>query len=272
MFAAGHARDELRRLHHLLHTLDEPMAPGQVHALRTGTRRAEAILHVIGVADAKHPRRFRKALQRLRQRAGAVRDLDVLLGFLQTLPPAGDPEPLATFKEIISKKRRRAAHKLRLTLKEDARHLIAGLQAMERTLAAGHPRTLQKRWNAKAARLAAEHRRTLAAWPRLNGTTLHDFRIQARQLRDTLLLSQSPAADELRQATAAKDSLGEWHDWSILSALAHKNKKMKAQPFVRQIAKIEKARREAALQQAMAFQEFLRNIPLAPARQVPITE
>jgi CHAD domain-containing protein len=266
VFASDYANDELRGLHHLLHNLDAPMEPAQVHALRTGTRRAEAILHVIGATGAAHPRRFRKALQRIRRSAGAVRDLDVLLGFLQTLPPAGNPAPLTRFMERISRKRDRAVRELRLTLKENARHLVGGLQAMEHTLAAGHSRISQKGWSAKAASLAAEHRRTLAAWPRLNEKTLHGFRIHARQLRDALLLDQSPAADELRQATAVKDSLGAWHDWSVLSAMARKGKKIASQPLVRRIATIEEARCAAALRKAMAFRQFLRAVPQAPKK------
>lgn len=247
------------------------MDPEQVHALRTGTRRAEAILGVLSTTGNGPSRRFRKALKRVRRCAGTVRDWDVQLGFLRKFSTAENSEPLTGLIKTVSRKRSRAAQELHRTLDKEDEPLIAGLKAMEHTLGPESSPALQKSWSTKAASLAVERRHTLATWPRLNERTLHDFRIHVKDLRDTLLLGLSVRSRQMQQVTAIKDSLGEWHDWSVLSALAQKDKQMAALPFARRIAAVEKAKCAAALQQALAFRKFLRKSLTTAARRVSST-
>ena len=260
MFSAARARQDVHKLQRLLHTLDGSLRPEAVHALRTGTRRADAILQIVVSRRDGPCKRFQKGLKRVRRSAGTVRDWDVLIGLLQALPPANQPEPLRDLIEHLSRKRARAARRLHAALRRDRRNLVSGLNRLGDALAPGAARISRASWNMRTQAQAAERLRRLEQWPRLTAKTLHSFRVRAKHLRDTLHLGGSPRSRLLAEVTAVKDGLGDWHDWRVLSELAKKHPETADGPFAAQIAAAEKAKRTGALRQARAFQGFLRTV------------
>lgn len=162
--------------------------PEAVHALRVATRRADAALRIFG--DLLPRRRgawIRKALRRLRRAAGAVRDIDVMLGRHRAI--AGDA-PDAAWRAVFAAaatRRRRAARGL-VACAERLRD--KGFRARVEALL---PRV---RWrgegdgavpfvDAARARLAEPAARVLggAADPGADDAALHALRIAAKRLR-----------------------------------------------------------------------------------------
>src|SRR5712691_8613935 len=64
--------------------------PEHVHRLRTHTRRLDAVLRGLMLTSRRNERRLVEAIARLRKRAGKVRDMDVLAGFVCTLRVSGE--------------------------------------------------------------------------------------------------------------------------------------------------------------------------------------
>ena len=64
----------------------------EVHDLRTRTRRVESILQSLDMTSSKNERKLLAGLKNVRQRAGDVRDMDVLTGDVVGLGLQDDPE------------------------------------------------------------------------------------------------------------------------------------------------------------------------------------
>jgi CHAD domain-containing protein len=70
-----------------------------------------------------------------------------------------------------------------------------------------------------AAAAALEISGELTAWSKLTTQNLHPFRLKVKELRSVLQLSGGK--DELIEMLGeVKDTIGEWHDWTELSAIA----------------------------------------------------
>ena len=93
----------------------------------------------------------------------------------------------------------------------------------------------------------------LQHWPRLKADNLHEFRIQAKELR--YMLQLAPEMDEHRLLAYArvKDVAGEWHDWLQLHKYAGKILDRKEdREIVRRLGEIEHEKLGAALAAANA--------------------
>src|SRR5690242_3274481 len=73
----------VRKIRKLLKRLPKQPNPEQVHQLRTNFRRLEAVLASLSLDQKEH--RLLKQLGRLRRKAGGVRDMDVLIGYVPTV-------------------------------------------------------------------------------------------------------------------------------------------------------------------------------------------
>ena len=256
MFAVARARKEIRILDRLLEELDDNLRPSQVHALRTGSRRVASVLAIVRRGDDTARKDLERNLEKLRRRAGAVRDLDVMLESLQALPAAEYLRPLKKFERSLEHGRQRMARKLASLLKKRRKDLRTGLTSLAATLDGGHPSDVQKQWRQQAEDRAERYRQRLLQ-TRLRRQTLHQFRINVRHLRD-VLEGSSGNTTEVARLTALKDALGAWHDWSLLAEWAQKHNQLAQQSIVRQIVHNETMKRSAAMHAARIFQRDLR--------------
>ena len=256
-----------------------------VHQLRTGTRRVEATLEMLAreagarglVAAAERARqRWLRQLKKVRQAAGAVRDLDVhrdLLGehYLPHGRPAKDrvgqeldvaattaheEPPLVAqayaLDRWLAAERTGAAHALRHAL----RRRDAKLDEAEKDFVsafAARSSSLRARSRAAGVLALEDYMRLMDAMPRLDAENLHDFRKGAKKAR---YVAESDAADKAAVAIAkairrVQDAIGDWHDWEVLAeesrqALGAEGKELEADLDQRVERQYQRALRTAA--------------------------
>jgi CHAD domain-containing protein len=212
----------VKKLRKLIGKMDSHPAPEKVHALRTNTRRFEAMFEALSLAAQGIGKSTLKDLGTLRKRAGKVRDLDVLTGFASTVHLKGEEECEVELLERLGADRYKQARKLAAEIRRLGPDLRKELKRAPAVLA----RLLEKDKDAEAAEatsVALKLTAQLAGPRRLNRQTLHPFRLKVKELRNVLQMSggagQSKLVDDLG---IVKDAIGEWHDWEELVSIAKK--------------------------------------------------
>ena len=210
----------LRKLRKTAAKLSKNPSPGEIHKLRTNTRKVEAVFSALSLDSQKNERQLMKQLRRIRKRAGEIRDLDVLTGDLATVRVDGENDCQVSLLEHLGGKRRKQARKLHNFLAGRRTTLRNRLQKASGTLDEAlqttepHPASLAA---ADALRLSSE----LEIPRRLNKGNLHAYRLKVKQLR--YLLELAPDRPKFVEAlTETKDAIGEWHDWEELVTIANK--------------------------------------------------
>src|SRR6266702_2938577 len=219
-FALDAVTKPLLKLRKLIKSFPNDPSPEDVHALRTQARRLEAILETVTFNSDKQPKRLRDAMTPVRKAAGGVRDMDVLIGDVLTLSSKDRSGAAVRLVEHLSEKRER-----------DARHLynmVSKRGKKARVLLKQFTRLIEKQSNgdrhtitesAAAPQIVAAQ---LDCWPKLDSENLHEFRIYVKKLRYILQLSQSSNGRGMKALAEAKDSIGDWHDWTELLKIAKK--------------------------------------------------
>src|SRR5437868_13869249 len=108
----------VKKLRKLLKKLDGDAAPEQVHDLRTSARRFEAAFGALALSDASITNSVLKELGRLRNRAGKVRDMDVLTEFAAATRPKSEEECHVRLLEHLGARRQKAVGKLHAEVKQ----------------------------------------------------------------------------------------------------------------------------------------------------------
>jgi CHAD domain-containing protein len=205
-----------------------------VHALRTGTRRLEAQIELLGMARGLPSHQppaeaFLKRLAKLRRHAGRVRDLDVHKHLLKKeLPPllAALPERRALKKDVarmyedLRRRRRRRAHKLQTQLRGEQTKVTAALEALMQALEPAEERDFSAatlldhvRQNVQR-KIEAEHRHP-------GEETLHELRKSAKRARYQAEAVGSAAGEAAaRRYERLQDAGGAWHDLLDLGRIA----------------------------------------------------
>ena len=217
---AGHVQQLIGRLRQLIERTGQDAQVESVHHLRTHTRRLEAILQAPPAMPFQGKRKLLQRLQRLRRRAGKVRDLDVKLEALASFRGRGAASAHQHLQAQLREKRERQAGKLRRRLSPSKlSKLQRGLQAAEqRLVAAGQP---AGRATGRQA-VATVHRRFARMKPppeTVPDAALHAFRIECKHLRYRLEAVGEDARAQ-RMIAALKriqDAVGTWHDWLTLT-------------------------------------------------------
>jgi CHAD domain-containing protein len=215
-----------KKLRKLLNKLDSDPAPEQVHDLRTSARRFEAAFTALALCDAGIPKSVLKELGRLRKRAGKVRDMDVLTEFAAAVHPKREDECHVRLLEHLGAQRQKQAGKLHAELKRLRTEVRKGLNRASSRMArlvrrngAGPLDSVVANAAATAIRLSAQ----LAAPRRLNKTNLHPYRLKVKELRNILLMADTPSRPRfVEDLGVVKDAIGEWHDWEELVRIASK--------------------------------------------------
>ncbi len=220
-----------------------------IHHLRTGTRRVEATLETLAreagarglpatVEDARQ--RWLRQLKKVRQAAGAVRDLDVHRELLAAnYLPEGEVDAGTTERALaeatssahddlpmlaqaraldhwLAAHRRTAAEYLRHTLTSRTSKIAEVEQQF--VLAFVRHRGTAGRRRRPASLLALEdYIRLMDAMHQLDEENLHDFRKGAKKARYVAESEEDPAAAAIAKCIKrVQDSIGDWHDWEVL--------------------------------------------------------
>ncbi len=216
-----------RKLRKVLKHPSKISTPEDVHGLRTQTRRTEAIVHATMLDRKGDGSRLLKALAPVRKAAGALRDMDVLVGFSSSL--AGDPHDqcLVQLLEHLGNRRFKAAAELHDTTarkqKEVRRYLKRCYRRIKKKLdpsSKNGQRTRKLSTNAMA--LSLQLTTELANWPKLTSQNLHPYRLKIKELRYILQVAQGSSTQLIEALGEVKDTIGEWHDWDDLAAIADK--------------------------------------------------
>ena len=205
----------------LLKELGDDPKPRVVHQVRTTIRRLETLLP--DPAHAAHAeRKILKQLDRVRRRAGKVRDVDVHLRALRTLPRTLGVEAREELRSDLGKTRQKRLKRLTRTVgNERDRGLVKRLRQVARgAVGAGagvdpERALFQVLDDFAAARRVAEP---------LGAANLHEFRIATKRLRyrAEVIAAVPAAAAAVIEMKRLQDAIGAWHDWLTLGERAEK--------------------------------------------------
>jgi CHAD domain-containing protein len=218
------ARKPVRKLRKLLKKMSAEPTPEQIHDFRTNSRSMEATLQAFGLENSGLRRRVLKPLSQLRKRAGKIRDMDVLTTYAASVHTEdGEQDCAVQLLEHLGAQRRKYARKFHSVSRLDGSKLRRGLKQVRRELdrkgaMVEDKKTLLAEPSSSALKLASD----LGSIPRLDHSNLHPFRLQLKELRNVLRLSDAPDQDLIAALAKVKDAIGEWHDWEELVNLAAK--------------------------------------------------
>jgi CHAD domain-containing protein len=202
--------------------------PKAVHKLRTTTRRIEAQLTLLDLLPGLPPhqkpeKKARRLLKKLRRAAGNVRDLDVQIALIEEKSSASTKQASDHLSKTLADQHAQAEanlihilneHQARLTRTVES--LLEALEpAKSQTLTATQLTALDQNWFTQALPTQTNPD---------DPDQLHAIRKLAKLAR--YIAETAPkSARTPRKLAAAFESLqqagGEWHDWLILSAIAH---------------------------------------------------
>lgn len=195
-----------------------------VHHARVSTRRMKAAIDVLQVSITdEHRKPMARALSKLRRTLGPLRDADVMLGHLDTLPTGRFTEAVDWLRFRISAERQSAIE--RIEKGPGAAKMLARLGAWwgVREELVGHAgladthlvESLHLQLDA-FAQLAGAMGDSNAA-----GVDPHQLRIVGKSLRYTLELAVAGGhkvpASIIRLFKRLQDALGLWHDYVVLA-------------------------------------------------------
>lgn len=268
-------RKPLRKLRKFLQFSYKSALPDDVHRLRTMARRTEAIVHGLAWDKRRKTSHVLKTLAPVRKAAGKVRDMDVLIGLASTLDRESEEDCQIQLLERLGEKRAKAAVKLQQIVGKQetaaSRDLKLCLKVLEKQMDAPGKQALPLPAGATAVslRLATE----LDAWPKLNRKNIHPFRLKLKELRYILQLAPDRDANFVVALGEVKDSIGAWHDWCELAAIAKKTLKHGSGcQLLRQIASKQSSQFDKALADANALRnQYLHSDRTAahPAKKEP---
>jgi len=199
--------------------------PETVHQLRTTVRRVETLLTTTWPTPGRKEQKLLKQLDRLRRRAGKVRDLDVQIEALASLRLESITRDRARVMASLEKARaKRESRLLRAFRDEVDGGLHKRLKRTSARLQQESPRVAHA--DATEARFLAAALDKFAALvkqrPSLSEGNLHDFRMDCKRVRYLAeMAGEDPKVNAvIEQLRRIQDSIGTWHDWLTLTATA----------------------------------------------------
>src|SRR3984893_280371 len=189
-----------------------------VHGFRTASRRLETLLEQLLPEHDRNQKKLLKMLNRIRRRAGKVRDLDVQLAALRSLKVPQEPRRKTQLMHRLIELRAKHERKLRKLLSDDTIHDVRKrLKRASREMKVG------------AADDALKVARTmLAQVVRPAGPVtedlLHQYRTVVKRARNAAEFAPKSAESErfVAQLKRLQDAVGNWHDWLTLTQTAAK--------------------------------------------------
>lgn len=204
-----------RKMERELLRLSSEQEAENVHSFRTTTRRLQTLLELIPSHD-RNQKKLLKMLERIRRRAGKVRDIDVQLAALRSLKVPLEPRRKTQLIERLIEVRAEQEKKLRKLLRaHNLRELRKRLRGTAREIEFGSvrdPLALAKNMLASAAPTDGS----------ITDEALHRCRLAVKRARYAAELAPKSAETTrfLAQLKRLQDTLGTWHDWLTLTDTA----------------------------------------------------
>jgi CHAD domain-containing protein len=226
-FDIGRIDKPIRTLRKFLE--EAPKRPGieQIHDLRTSSRRFETEVDAFGLSSRPNERRLLPHLRRIRKRAGKIRDLDVLTGYLLRLNVSGEQDCIVELVETFGMNRAKHVKELRKLVLNSRTQLRRRLKLSSSKLdklvkeAQERPGDCMPRRVREAMAKVFQLAEKLKTPAHLNEASLHPYRLKVKALLYVLQLAnpgdEQEFVDKLQEV---KDAIGEWHDWEELVAIA----------------------------------------------------
>lgn len=220
-----------RKLEQLLARKQARPSVERVHQIRTTARRLEAVLEIVYPEPTTRVAKLRKGLKRLRQRAGAVRDVDVQLAALRTLKIGREVERKTRLMAALADRRAdreselvriltaKSIDKLRKRMSQTGAEMAMASQPPEQN---GHnwpPTWIDFNPASASLRMFA---RLVRQTPGLVADNLHAYRIGCKRIRYVAEMAGNvPEAKHLvTLLKRIQDAIGDWHDWLTLTQAA----------------------------------------------------
>ena len=189
-----------------------------VHAFRTTSRRLQTLLEEIIPDRDRNQKKLLKMLDRIRKRAGKVRDLDVQLAALRSLKVPQEPRRKTQLMHGLIELRATHERKLRKALKKEL------IQEIRKRL-----KRASKEVVPEASRDALRVARTMLAQVvrpagPVTEDVLHAYRTVVKRARYAAEFAPRSAevAQFIAQVKRLQDAVGNWHDWLTLTQTATK--------------------------------------------------
>lgn len=204
-----------RKTERALSRLSSEQTPEAVHGFRTSARRLQILLEeIVANRDGKQ-KKLLKVLNRIRRRAGQVRDVDVQLAALRSLKVPLEPRRKTQLTQQLLELRVKHDKRLcRLLTKKD---IVAVKHRLAKAM-----RGVKSGAGVDPIQVAREMLNSVKVSAKLNDDDLHRYRIAVKRARYAAeFASKSPeAADLILALKRLQDALGQWHDWSSLTQTA----------------------------------------------------
>ena len=208
----------LQRVEKSLAEVAREATPKNIHFFRTSCRRLKAYARLAEGEPARVLRKLSKKLDRPRQLAGRVRDVDVQLDLLRHLHVEAERGERRRLIADMEESRARAERKLAKELDEEAVASLSRRIGKAREAEAAERRQLKKR-RERASTRALELAAALPQdFPTLDVENIHALRLACKRVRYTAEQAL-PRPEAKRLVSAMKDvqdAIGRWHDWLIL--------------------------------------------------------
>jgi CHAD domain-containing protein len=189
-----------------------------VHSFRTTTRRLQILLEELISQRDNNQKKLLKMLDRIRKRAGKVRDLDVHLAGLRSLKIPQEPRRKTQFTQSLIELRAKHEKKLhKMLTRQTIREIRKRLKRASREAKIGtvrDPLRVARQMLAQVAHPAGP----------LAGETLHHLRLAVKRARYAAEFApgSAEASQFIAELKRLQDAIGNWHDWLTLTQLASK--------------------------------------------------
>jgi CHAD domain-containing protein len=239
----------------ILECLARP-AKRSVHKLRTSTRRIEAQLQLLAMfpevpPHTKPAQKVFRALKKIRQAAGVVRDIDVQQDLVAESTPKKSGSQSA---DDVRKDARQLGRDLKRWREKHAEELVELLKQQKTDLPLAFKDLFDSLEDARSLAISeADLTSRVRAWysentpdtaPDLDDIDhLHDIRKQAKLARYLAESAPASAAKARRLASQFEDlqeAGGQWHDWLLLAEIARRQLGNSAELPKRYAARAEK--------------------------------
>jgi CHAD domain-containing protein len=223
------SRKLIRDLNSILGGVARRPEPERVHRLRTTIRRIDALMDLVLPESERDPK-LTKRLEKLRRRAGKVRDIDVQLSLLRGLKIGRDSERKAQLMMSLTEQREKREKRL-LDALGDSRiakvrkrvKRLAGVVSPPQTAATASSNGRRPKRVATPLQRALERFAEVSSrYATLNQANLHQYRLACKEARYIAELAPDDSNKEfvLTEFKRIQDAVGEWHDWTELCSRA----------------------------------------------------
>lgn len=214
--SSDRGKQVFRKMERDLRRLSSDHHAETVHSFRTTTRRLQLLLEELLPGGKRSQKKLLERLNRIRKRAGKIRDIDAQLGALRSLKVPQEPRRKTQLTHRLIELRAKHEESLNKLLTDK---LVDDLRKRLRKTAKDADFT-------KGCDALAVARRELGAITLRSGAVdedlLHRARIVVKRAR--YAAEFAPASMESRQFIAQlkklQDTLGHWHDWLTLTQTA----------------------------------------------------